>query len=113
MTLDGYIPIHLEPPREGSPMPKRHPATEAMLRWFACDHLPPHLQEISIPIRDLAVELADTLPSDPELTVGLRKLLEAKDCFVRARLAGKVPGHSSDCAVHNSPAYDPGRCDCG
>lgn len=28
----------------------------------------------------------NTLPDGPELTAGLRKLLEAKDCFVRAAL---------------------------
>jgi len=22
-------------------------------------------------------------------------------------------GHTSDCAVHNAPAYEPGECDCG
>jgi hypothetical protein len=30
--------------------------------------------------------MVDHLPDGPELTVGLRKLLEAKDCFVRAAL---------------------------
>jgi hypothetical protein len=30
--------------------------------------------------------MLQTLPPGPELTAGLRKLLEAKDCFVRAKL---------------------------
>jgi hypothetical protein len=30
--------------------------------------------------------MADTLPEGAELTAGLRKLLEAKDCFVRSAL---------------------------
>lgn len=64
-----------------------HPATSAILRYFTWDHLPPHLQAISKPFADLAHSLVGELGLDgPELTVALRKLLEAKDCAVRARL---------------------------
>jgi hypothetical protein len=35
---------------------------------------------------DMARWIAETLPRNPERTVALRKLLEAKDCAVRARL---------------------------
>lgn len=28
-------------------------------------------------------------------------------------IASYTPGHASDCAVHNAPAYEPGRCTCG
>jgi len=63
-----------------------HPATRAILKYFAWEHLPPHLQAVSRPIGDLAREMAERLPQGPELTVGLRKLLESKDCFVRAAL---------------------------
>ncbi|MYR37042.1 hypothetical protein [Streptomyces sp. CFMR 7] len=66
--------------------PLRHPATEHLLRYFEDDHLPPHLRAVSKPCGDLAQELVDALPDGPELTAGLRKLLEAKDCFVRAAL---------------------------
>ena len=62
-----------------------HPSTEAILRHFAFGHLPPELQAVSKPFHDLAQELAGKLDG-PELTAGLRKLLEAKDCFVRAAL---------------------------
>lgn len=65
----------------------RHPATVALLRWFEFDHLPPHLQGVSAPFYRLAHETVALLPDDPELTTGLRKLLEAKDCIVRARIA--------------------------
>jgi len=61
---------------------------ESILRHFAYSHLPAHLQAISAPICELAKKMAAELPMDPETTVGLRKLLEAKDCFVRARLSG-------------------------
>ena len=63
-----------------------HPATEAVLRYFEYSHLPIHLQEVSEPFYSLARKMATTLPQNPEVTVGLRKLLEAKDCFVRAAL---------------------------
>jgi hypothetical protein len=33
-----------------------------------------------------AAAMIKRLPDGPELTAGLRKLLEAKDCFVRAHL---------------------------
>ena len=62
----------------------RHPATVAILRHFSYAHLPERLQKISEPCAMLAQRMADTLPDGPELTTGLRKLLEANDCFVRA-----------------------------
>lgn len=63
-----------------------HPSTLALLRYFEYAHLPPELQAISQPLHDLAWQMAERLPACAELTVGLRKLLEAKDCFVRAAL---------------------------
>jgi len=62
-------------------------APERMLQFFVSDHLPPHLQVISQAFSDLA----HTLPRNPERTTALRKLLEAKDCAVRAVLY-KEPG---------------------
>lgn len=62
-----------------------HPATTAILQYFAYQHLPPHLQMFSKPFHDLAHDLAGRIDG-PELTAGLRKLLEAKDCVVRAAL---------------------------
>lgn len=62
-----------------------HPSVEAILRFFEYEHLAPNLQEISAPFHDLAWNMAARLEG-PELTVGLRKLLESKDCFVRAAL---------------------------
>lgn len=59
---------------------------EYLLQFFAYEHLPAHLQEISKPFGELAKQIVDTLPRNPERTVALRKLLEAKDCAVRARL---------------------------
>ena len=58
---------------------------EPIQQFFAYDHLPSHLQEVSKPFGDLAAALL-TLPRNPERTVALRKLLEAKDAAVRAKL---------------------------
>lgn len=60
--------------------------SDRMLQFFAYDHLPDHLQTISRPFGLLAQEMVHTLPQNPERTAGLRKLLEAKDCAVRAQL---------------------------
>jgi len=57
-----------------------------ILEYFAYIHLPKHLQEISKSIGDIAYIMADRLPDCAEKSAGLRKLLEAKDCFVRANL---------------------------
>ncbi|WP_336818972.1 hypothetical protein [Gordonia sp. MMO-8] len=61
----------------------RHPSTTHLLDLFRSGHLPRHLAEISEHFEALAAELATALNDGPELTAGLRKLLEAKDCCVR------------------------------
>lgn len=57
-----------------------------LLQFFTFEHLPEHLQAVSKPFCDLANQMVETLPSNPERTAALRKLLEAKDCAVRALL---------------------------
>lgn len=57
-----------------------------LLQFFAYEHLPAHLQTVSKPFGDMARSLAVTLPHNAESTTALRKLLEAKDCAVRAVL---------------------------
>ena len=59
---------------------------EYLLQFFAYQHLPETLQAISRPFGELADRIVETLPRNPERTTALRKLLEAKDCAVRARL---------------------------
>jgi hypothetical protein len=59
---------------------------EALLQFFEYVHLPPELQDVSRPFFALAHQIAAGLPRNPERTVALRKLLEAKDCAVRAAL---------------------------
>ena len=69
-----------------------HPATQQILRFFVCDHLPDGpIQTMGIRFANLVDDLHDYLVTeeinDPEVTTGFRKLLEAKDCFVRAVVA--------------------------
>ena len=59
-------------------------AGDRMLRWFQFDHLPSHLKEVSLPFRELAEGIENSIPAGPERTVAFRKLLEAKDAAVRA-----------------------------
>lgn len=77
------------------------PPPEHILQFFRHDHLPPHLAAVSRPFAELAhaivhgdncaeagtVTLGGPVPRNPERTVALRKLLEAKDAAVRAVIA--------------------------
>lgn len=62
-------------------------APEFLLQFFAYEHLKPEMQEVSKPFGELAQLIVDKLPRNQERTVALRKLLEAKDCAVRASFA--------------------------
>lgn len=68
----------------------RHPATRAIMRWFDADHLSPDLQAVVLPFSELAEEITEMIADGPELTVCLRKLLEAKDCAVRAAIHARL-----------------------
>ncbi|PZR17542.1 MAG: hypothetical protein DI536_04305 [Archangium gephyra] len=54
------------------------------MEFFKYDHLPPEKQQHSKPFGELAEIIHSTLPRNPERSVALRKLLEAKDAAVRA-----------------------------
>jgi hypothetical protein len=73
---------------------------EHIIQFFAYEHLPAKLQAVSKPFCDLARAIVGDergmpegtstefpLPRNPERTVALRKLLEAKDAAVCAALA--------------------------
>lgn len=62
-----------------------------IMKFFDYAHLPMHLQLVSRPIYQMAHEMDGALPDCAEKTAGMRKLLEAKDCFVRAALEGPKP----------------------
>jgi hypothetical protein len=57
-----------------------------MLRWFAYEHLPAHLQEHSRPFALLARDAVARYKPSAERSTVLRKLLEAKDAAVRCAL---------------------------
>lgn len=59
---------------------------DPIMQFFAHAHLPAPLAAVSKPFCDLAEEVHRDLPRNPERTVALRKLLEAKDAAVRAML---------------------------
>ena len=69
-----------------------HPSISNMLEFFEYEHLPSHLQLTSISFYVLAHQLAETHVHSQELSMALRKLLEAKDCAVR----NAVQHHKAD-----------------
>lgn len=72
----------------GSEYAGRHPGVKDIMKYLEPN---PRLEgtqaEIAVDCYDLSKMILDHVSEDsPELTAGLRKLLEAKDCFVRASL---------------------------
>ena len=63
-----------------------------IMQFFQWDHLKSsELQEVSKLFGELAQKLDAQFPEgNAEVSAGLRKLLEAKDCFVRAAIL-KLP----------------------
>ena len=58
-----------------------------LINFFRYNHLPAGpLRETSMSFSVLARKLDEKIPNSPEKTAMLRKLLEAKDCAVRACL---------------------------
>lgn len=62
----------------------RHPSVAEKLQWFDYEHLDSPQREFSQQCHDLAINMVRDLPDSPQLELGLQKLIEAKDCFVRA-----------------------------
>ena len=66
---------------------------EPILQFFAYEPFTARFAgDTSKAFGDLAIKLVDTLPRNPERTVALRKLLEAKDAAVRARIYTTTEG---------------------
>lgn len=57
-----------------------------IMQFFEYEHLPEEMRSVSKEICDIAEALHAQLPDSAEKSAGLRKLLEAKDCFVRSVL---------------------------
>ena len=58
---------------------------DELLMFFKWEHLPEHLQDVSKGFCEFS-EAIMLLPNNEEKLMSLRKLLEAKDCAVRACL---------------------------
>ena len=58
-----------------------------IMRWFDYAHLPEKLQPVSERFYHLAWAIEKTTSVGPEKSACLRRLLEAKDCAVRASMA--------------------------
>jgi hypothetical protein len=72
---------------ENQGLGQTEPKPDHIMQFFAYEHLPERLQAVSKPFGEMAKNIVATLPRNPERTVALRKLLEAKDAAVRALLA--------------------------
>jgi hypothetical protein len=75
----------------------RHPGTQHFAVLFSFEHIAEvRLRDVSRECHEFAQRMVDSLPDGPELSAALRKLLEAKDCLVRAALlhgtAPNIPG---------------------
>lgn len=64
-------------------------AIQYTLQFFSYEHLPPKLQDVSRPFCTLASHVAMG-PMNIETLACLRRLLEAKDCAVRAAVAKPI-----------------------
>ena len=70
-------------------MPTDMGTGERMMKWLSWRHLPPELQNIVQLYQELGMSICANIPAGPERTVALRKLVESKDCAVRAIIEGK------------------------
>ena len=86
------------------------PRIDELLSFFEFEHLPAHLQDVSRPFGELAAQVAERNPASFETVEALRKLLESKDCAVRAALLAsrKVMVCGVDC--HEGDANCNGYC---
>lgn len=81
-TMGYSLELHLEQTIESA-----HPSIGNVLKYFRFKHLPPGLREPSETFAQAALAMVSLRGlQGTEATVGLRKLLESKDCFVRAAL---------------------------
>lgn len=60
-----------------------------LLAYFECQVGSRKIIEASCAIAELAMSMDRRFPDSPEKEAGLRKLLEARDCFLRAALSAK------------------------
>ena len=83
---------------------------QELLNWFKYDHLPDGpikgmSRDFGEFANDLALACSANDVNHPQVAVGLQRLMEAKDCFVRAVVA-TVEGTSDSGALHQG-THDP------
>lgn len=93
MDEDQDLPAGKRPP---PPWPNTQDQIDQIKHWFVSGHLPDHLKEVVNQFQDLINWMVHNIEPHPEMVVALRKLLEAKDAAVRARLAMATPLDWSD-----------------
>jgi hypothetical protein len=71
---------------EEKPVPQPPDPRHQMIKWFAYEHLPPHLQVVSVKFAELAAWMTQNIGRGQEATEAMRCLLQAKDAAVRAFL---------------------------
>lgn len=77
-------------------MAERQSPTQRMLKWFDYTHLPAGPgRDASAQFRPLAHALERLLPDGPEKTAALRRLLDSKDCAVRAAIESDLDAQHS------------------
>ena len=74
-TINAVVP---DPSTENKP--------HHLMQYFQYSHLPEWLQGASKGFHDLAAKLDESLPPCDQKDKALQKLIEAKDCAVRAML---------------------------
>ena len=57
---------------------------ERLLKWFPGAHPNRRVNTVQAEFKEFAERMDALLPESAEKTVGLRKILEGKDCLVRA-----------------------------
>lgn len=79
---------------------------DPILRYFHYAHLKPELAAVSKPFCAVAKEIVDHLPRNAERSTALRKLLEAKDCAVRANVPDESTQGGRIEAERTAPTLD-------
>lgn len=77
-----------------------------IMRHFTFGHLPPHLRKVSEAVARLAEGIDSNIPDCAEKSAGLRKLLEAKDCFVRAAIEAHHTAQSQAAGIRPEDQAD-------
>lgn len=80
-------------PAPSAPKPtSQNSSHDGVLQFFTFAHLADkELRDVSEAFSQLAHFMVSKLPRNPERTKMLNKLLEAKDCAVRAKLYKEIP----------------------